>query len=603
MVNSADSSHVGQYLKTLLGRPSAELQQALKARTKLVPLPSGTMLFSQGDTADCTYLVLRGRLQVTAEIPGQPARVINEVPRGQSVGEMAMFTRDDRSATVRAIRDSLLLQLDHKDFEALAEQFPEFALAISRQIIGRLSRSFRREPARLNAALNLTVLPRTADVDLDSFTDKLCSALKNFGSVLYLRAEATPADHRSNLAGWLDDQETHYQFIVLQGDPAHASWTNKAVQHADKLLLVGQGNMPTQTALLPAYLAENRIVERHWVFSHEAGVRYPTDTVTAAGDHLVHAIHHVSAGDKAHIARLARILSGNSHALVLAGGGARGMAHIGVFQALERAGIPIDRVGGTSIGAAVGALIAAGMHGDELARVCRQALVDDEPLSDYTLPLAALLRGRKMDYACRTYFPADSIEDLWLPFFCVSADLAADMTVVHERGVLWKALRASMSLPGIFPPVVDGKQLLVDGAMVNNLPVDIMAARGDGKIIAVDLEASEMIFQLSTERFPGTLTQLRQRLLHKLGLAGGLPETPSVLDIVTKAALISSEQKRLENRQLADVYLNPSLAEFSLLNFHDFDQIVQAGYDYTMRRLEAADSGLEGMMDRGVQNL
>jgi len=214
----------------------------------------------------------------------------------------------------------------------------------------------------------------------------------------------------------------------------------------------------------------------------------PSDTARWLAHSAVADHHHLRDGHPEDMARLARMVTGTGYGLVLGGGGPRGFAHLGVLRALEEAGVPIDVVGGTSIGALMGAISALGM--DDAERVARAvtAFTRSGRLVSPTLPLVALSSGRRVDRLLAEHLGPAMIEDLPQRFFCVSANLTTAEEVIHERGPLWPAVRASLSLPGIFPPVYADGHLLIDGGALDNVPVEVMRARvGNGCVIAVDL--------------------------------------------------------------------------------------------------------------------
>ena len=183
----------------------------------------------------------------------------------------------------------------------------------------------------------------------------------------------------------------------------------------------------------------------------------------------------------ADVPRLARFIAGRAVGLVLAGGGARGFAHIGIIKALMEAGVPFDHLGGTSMGAIIAAGLAQEWGVEELTERMREVFVTDNPLSDFTLPLIALVRGRKVsDHAARAISATSASRNCRKPFFCVSSDLTTGRIHVHRDGTLWRALRASVALPGILPPVTHHGHLLVDGGVMNNLPVDVMREHAAG---------------------------------------------------------------------------------------------------------------------------
>ena len=200
----------------------------------------------------------------------------------------------------------------------------------------------------------------------------------------------------------------------------------------------------------------------------------------------VNAYHHMVHGDKFDSAKFLRLLTGTAVGLVLSGGGARGFAHIGVIRALNECGIPIDYVGGTSMGAVIAAQHALGWDWRSMSEVNRQAWQSCQPQRNYTLPLVALNSAKRMDRMLREMFGSAEIQDLRTNFFCVSTNLTRADAMIHHSGLLWKAVRASVSVPGIGPPAIEAGEILVDGGLVNNLPVDVMKRFCSGDVVAVD---------------------------------------------------------------------------------------------------------------------
>ena len=185
---------------------------------------------------------------------------------------------------------------------------------------------------------------------------------------------------------------------------------------------------------------------------------------------------------------------------MLAGGGARGFAHIGIIKALIEAGVPFDHLGGASMGAIIAAGLAHEWGVEELTERMRETFVTHNPLDDFTLPLIALVRGKKASSMLQRNFGDICIEELPLPFFAVSSDLTTGRIHEHRAGLLWRALRASVALPGILPPVTHHGHLLVDGGVMNSLPVDVMRTRTTGPIIACDV-TGELDLRASDERY------------------------------------------------------------------------------------------------------
>jgi NTE family protein len=286
--------------------------------------------------------------------------------------------------------------------------------------------------------------------------------------------------------------------------------------------------------------------------------------------------HHVREHDD--IARVARLLSGRAVGVVLSGGGARGFAHIGVVRALREAGIPVDLVGGTSMGAIMGAGVAAGWDHAEMIERFRRAFVQTNPLSDFTLPLVSLVSGRKVGRLLRHEFGEVSIEDLPLPFFCVSSNLTSGRLAVHQHGSLWRWLRASLAIPGVLPPVFHGGEVFVDGGAMNNLPVDVMRELGRGPVVGVDA-GSDPTFgaELDSVEMP-PLWQWTSWLR-------GRKQRPNILQILWRAGMVNSAAATAGQRSQTDLLLQPPLAEIDLLDWKSFERAIDIGYRHASERL------------------
>ena len=285
---------------------------------------------------------------------------------------------------------------------------------------------------------------------------------------------------------------------------------------------------------------------------------------------------HVRADEPDDVERVARTLSGTAIGLVLAGGAARGFAHLGLHKAMREVGIAIDWIGGTSIGAIMGAAIATGWTPEHAIDIGRAGFTHRNPFGDYTIPLISLVRGRRMERALAKHLPG-KIEDMPLPFFAVSCNLDSGVINLHESGPVRHALRASAALPGVMPPAVIAGQLAIDGAVLNNMPVDIMQTKPVGRIIAVDL-ASQKTYHVPYESMPSPWAVLRGRLLPFLHQY----RVPSLTTLMLKATELGTMARVRELGKRADLLLQPPVRQFGMMNIKDYDKIVDAGYRYGM---------------------
>lgn len=376
-------------------------------------------------------------------------------------------------------------------------------------------------------------------------------------------------------AGWhaLDRTEGH---VILLGERGHPAWNALIRAHADVLAWVAHdGHDPAPDAELggmpppPGFRAEHVVLLHGRAPVPGAARRWRTRRRGAR-------IHHVVDGHD--LARVARLAFGCSVNLVLSGGGARGFAHLGVIRALREAAVPIDAVGGSSVGAVIGAALAAGWTDDELLARFRDAFVRHRPLGDLTLPLVALTAGRRATRTLRSMFGPLEVDDLRLPFLATTTDLAPGRLEIAEDGVLWQRLRAAIALPGVLPPVFAEGAVRVDGGLVDNLPVLAMRERFPGTTIAVDIRTDYAVAAGVEEyELPGLWRMLREWIAGR--------RRPSLVRILLRAGTVNSEASAQAARAAADLVIAPPLREVDLLDWSRFDEVVEAGHAHARRVL------------------
>src|SRR4051794_39357150 len=535
----------------------------LAANAQQVTVHAGEWLFRQGDPGDSLYVVLTGRLEIVIEgAEGEPVKVIRILGRGDSVGELALLTESPRSASVRARRDSELLYVTRDHFAKLLDERPEFAAGLTR-VLGRQLRDVRHagiEPDPVPSTITVVGLGEGLPVrDLGSY---LALLLAQYRPVLGLddRAAADAAasdpveageDADSSYAHLLDRAERDNSQVVLMAptpDPQNR-WSAFCVRAADRLICVCRG----REAPPPGIEGIRRLhgCDLLMTTGSDQAAPHLDAWVKALAPRSVRLVPE-SGGQATGVEALARRLAGRSVGLVLSGGGARAFAHVGVIDALLQAGVAVDRVAGCSGGAWVGAQFAMGRSAEEIRHHCHEEFVKRNPLNDYTLPLVALTRSIKGNAMMERVFGDIRFEELEREFFCVSCDMISSELVVHRRGPLWPAVAASMTLPGYLPPKsIDGR-LLLDGGVLNNLPVDVMAASGEGPLIASDVSArfQPPAMRPQRGRRPGTAA-LAARL--RRWVVGSDVPLPGFGETVVRSILLGSTDTAEAAQRYADV--------------------------------------------------
>ena len=554
----------------VFGHLGDEALAALVPELQWFSLPGGRTLFKQGDPADALYFVVSGSLGVFAG----PTERVRLVAAGDSIGEIGLISGEGRHYTARALRDSELLRLDLASYEALIQRHPQAMMGVARVAIARLQERMRGDESP-GIARTFALLPASADVPARSLAMQLAMELERWGSCAVIDAE-----HGAGRGSdWFAEREAQARFVIYLDSIGDDLWRQRCLRQADVLLLPTLAAQPARAwpEATPMHPARAGHRPRHLILLHPgrqpalgAAQRWRAEF---SGE-LQH--HHV--GGHADIARLARVISGNARGLVLAGGGARGVAHLGALRALHEAGHRFDAVGGTSIGAIIGASVAAGWELDVTIDTLRRAFVQGRPLSDWTLPIVALTRGRRAALMLRRAFGALDIEDLALPFFCVSTCLSGDGMMVHREGPLWLWLRASSAIPGVLPPVLHHGRVFVDGALVDNLPTDVMADDGLAHITAIDIRAEISLLTTAEEFATPPWWQL---LLGRQDI-----QRPGLVSTLVRAAMVNSEGPSEHRRERADLLLTPPLEHIGMLDWKDWERAMEAGYRYTLETLE-----------------
>jgi NTE family protein len=554
----------------------------LAGRAVWVEEAAGDWLFREGDACDGLYVLGAGRLEVVREA-GDAEVVMRSLRPGAVLGELAILTGSKRSASVRARRDCVLLKLSSDAFLELVEQDSRFAADLTRTLATQLQASRAVSLPRDPVPPVIALVPLSEQSDLTGVAEALAAELGRWGRVKLLReAEAT---EEGNLGGALDRWERASDQVLLTAESVRPEddWSAFCLRQADRIVAASDGSAP------PGNL------DRHLLGSDLAMLGWPESRPALSGlvDGLdSRAVHLVRAGpDRAEsIEAMARRLAGRSVGVVLSGGGARGLAHIGVLEVLLATGVKIDRVGGCSMGALVGALFARGLDPDEIEQRLHEELVTRKPMSDYTLPLAALLRGRKAEAMLLRLFADLQVEELPREFFCVSSDLVSSELIVHRRGALYEAVGASLCLPGIAPPVASGERLLVDGGVLDNLPVQTMAARGEGPVIAVDVSSR---FEPPARRAGGAgrprLRDLSARV--RRAVIGWDAPLPSFRETITRTVVLGSIDSAEAARRHAQIVIAPEVQGIGLTEFRRITEIRAQGAAAARAVLERLPEG------------
>jgi NTE family protein len=526
-------------------------------------LPGGQTLCDAGEKADQLFFLRTGRLGAIRREDGQEPQFLGVIRPGEPAGEMAMIAGTRHTATVVALRDSEILAMPRDVFLRSAEHDPAVMIELAKLMMLRARQTAGRTPIGEPSVFGF--IGMTGEVATRALVEALAVEIGAFGySVATAGEEAQHAPTE-----WFSNVELAHDFVLYAAEADQTGWKHIVGRQVDRLFRVGRGDRapPTHVDLFAfEALESHRFVDLILVQPAErvrpVGSEAWIDAVRPAR------LFHLRERGRADVQRLARTLAGMSVGLVLSGGGARAYAQIGAIRALHAAGVPIDFVGGASMGAVVGAALAMGWDDEEIDRRIRKAFVETSPVDDIAIPLIALTQGEKVRVRLKEHFGDQQIADLWLPYFCVSSNLTTGFYQLHQHGKLREALRASIAIPGLLPPMTQGDDVLVDGAVMKNFPADIMRSMHLGPIVGIDVTRGRSIQAADVARPESVWRWI---------LSGQWRKGPPIVSLLLRAATVSSGRDLAASREATDVLVIPEMGAVEIRDWDAYDTAVEAG--------------------------
>jgi NTE family protein len=557
-----------------LADAAPEAIAAANAAAEWFSLPGGWQLFDAGEDAQHIYFLVSGSLAAFSPASSaNPRRLLGYIRPGEPVGEMALIAGEPHSGSVWAVRDCELVRLSRGNFEKLLAQHPSLMTNLARVMLTRARQKSRRSPRTAPKVYALIATSPTIDLKLRA--EALREALTKLGRRTAVVGESFPGADMANVA--LDTLERDHDVVLLISPVADTPWFKACLRQADRVWVLARSDARPSIPLLP----DDPSPARQFKLVDVVLLHHGADRRAARAEEWREAadaarlLHWRALADE-DCQRLARLIAGQAIAVVLSGGGARAYAHIGVIRALREAKVPIDQVGGTSMGAIVAGCVAMGWDDDEIEMRIRKAFVESNPLGDYVLPVVALSRGKRVEDRLAEHFGETMIEDLRTPFFCMSTNLASATAKLHRAGRLRDALRATISLPGILPPVVDADfGVLVDGAVLNNFPVDVMRAMHRGPIVGVDVAKRGAINPADFIDPPNFFGWVATR---------GLQAAPPIASLLMRAATMTVDP--WQGRERTDLLVAPDMPDVDLRDWKKFDEAVSSGYQAAVSALK-----------------
>lgn len=530
IVSSAESEHVGS---AVLGRLPVATRARLLADGALVTIDAGEWLFQAGEPTDAMYVVRSGRLEVVGE-----SGVIREVADGDAVGELGLLTGARRSAGVRARRDSVLWRVTPERFHTVLQRDTKALRSLTVSLAEQLQSHQAADESQRGRQPRVVAVVGVGDG----------SPVTHVAQLLHDELASTLRTHMSTslTADELHRIEPGCDRVVLVATDPHEDWHGFCLRQADRVVVVAQSSTE------PPPLLHERAADGYVILVGPT----PTAERMVAWHDLV-APRKVQVADpkdlRPAVAATARRLAGRSIGLAIAGGGARSLAAIGVVEELEGAGFLVDRLAGCSVGSVVAALFARGHDAAAVDAICYDEFVRRNPFNDFRLPSVSLARGRKTEAAIQRQLGSVLFEELPRELTLVSTDLINRQLVWHRRGAVGSAVRASLSLPGLYPPARIGDSLHVDGGVLDNLPVRPLTDFDEGPVVAVNIGAASSIRSTRAVRMPSIGETLMRTML--MGGAASLDDA----------------------RARATIVVTPDTRGIGLLEFHQIDRARESG--------------------------
>lgn len=588
-------------LANLFGELDAGTVHDLQNRLIWRHLASGDVLCRQNDEASSMYLIVSGRLRFEVVGKDGAQNHVGDAGPGETLGEFALITSSTRSATVLAIRESTIVEMTQTLFKELTQDYPELIPSITKIIVKRQQRAIGHLNTQTDSPnLALTLLPVDPAVDIIDFSEQLLNALSVYGQAKVIRpkdvdeALGRPGisevnrNHPFNtsISQWLDEQEAKFDFLIYVPDDGWSTWTQRCVSQSDRILFVTQPELNISAEMGPI---ENQIQSlklaprQDLVLWHSADTEYPTGTLPwLKARPQLHHHYHIRNQDQKHFGRLARLILGKGIGVVFSGGGARGYVQMGVCQAMEELNIPIDYIGGSSFGS-----IMAGPPAQEKSvewtKVRCDKFSNPKYTRDRTIPLVALNKSAGLVELTKDTFGDWQVEDLWIPYFATVTNLTTAASETIDRGPLWLACRKSISIPGVYSPVIEDGHVLVDGGVMNNFPIDILSERLESsRIIAVSvspLEGKPRNYDL------GHSISGWRLLLNRVNPFAKKMRVPSLAYSLLRTMEVNSLQLSRQNIKLTDVFMVISAKQYGFLDFSKYEEIIQIGYAESIDKL------------------
>ena len=551
-------------------------------RASWFALTGGEILFAEGTPADTLYLLRSGRLGVFRRDAHQdrPPEFVGVIRPGEPAGEMAMMAGTEHTADVVALRNCEVLALPRDAFFEAARKEPDLMVELSRLMIQRARdrRSGGGEPSVFGF-----VSARQSPIR--AFVERIAAAIQADGFTCQV------IDHSAltSAADWFSRVEDTHDYVLYVAELDEPAWAALCARQVDRVFVVGNGLLAPPNRPMPHAGVLDAQRRTDLILMRDPRMKRPANTAAWIDAIQPGRWFQAVEGARDDAERMARVLTGSAVGVVFSGGGARAYAHIGALRALHEAKVPIDFVGGSSMGAVIAAGPALGWTQEELEARIHRAFVVKNPLSDITFPMLAMTRAAKVDQLLIDAYGDMDLADTVRPFFAVSTNLTSGKIEVHRRGMMRKAVRASIAIPGLLPPMVIDGQVLVDGAVLNNLPTAVMRQMNSGPVIGVDM---------SQARGVDPQVILHPPSVWRFLATGAWRRGPPIVSILMRSATLTTDAELEVSRGATDILVQPRPEGTEIRDWKSYEPTVMVGYQATLEALSKVDGPITAMRQR-----
>lgn len=572
------------YLKVLSkvfdGISDALLRQMLQDGNVL-HFETGDTLFRQGDYNKTMYIVLSGRFRIISEIDNVVQK-LGDIAEAEPIGEFAFFSNDHRMATAYAMRPSVVLELDEKDYFHLTSLFPEFASKLTSVLLKRVKSNHLQNHLQAPPK-NIALINLQHQNDISTWIQAI---QKEFETTrvrfkVYHHDDISKENYDEAFVS-IENNEGLNFMVCCENEP---EWTNKCLMYADLIIIATDFYASNQLYKIERdhLLYQNNILNKkiYLLLLHPENASQPEGTSKWLKDRKLDLHIHFRKNNIVDVGRFCRIVRNQAVGLVLGGGGAKGFAHIGAVKAVLDTGIPVDILGGTSAGALYGLAISfCDFDYQKIEFHTEQAAKKRLISNDLTIPIISLLSGKKLVHHLKYLFGDTQIEDFWISSYCVSSNFSTSSVSIHKSGLAQQRVLASIAIPGVFPPVIIDKELHVDGGVVDNLPIQPMYSYPVGHVIAIALSGPSVRLT-DIKEIPSASTLFWDKLLKRKKY-----RLPGMTSIIINSLTLNSTLRQKQNKSEATLYIELDLKGVSFLDDSKWRDIVKKGYDQMTHFLE-----------------